>query len=83
VGQRGTVRAGNLYKCMKKALKSSIGYRIFVHHRLVPAIKRTKFVSDRISYIVLKGRWCNIIVLNVRVPSEEKNYDSKESFMRN
>ena len=32
------------------------------------------------SYIVLRGRWCNIIVLNVRAPSEDKSDDSKDSF---
>ena len=32
------------------------------------------------SYIVLRGRWCNIIVLNVPAPSEEKRDDSKDSF---
>ena len=32
------------------------------------------------SYIVLRGRWCNIIVLNVHAPSEEKSDDSKDSF---
>ena len=30
--------------------------------------------------MVLKCRWCSIIVLNVHAPSEEKNYDSKGSF---
>ena len=39
-----------------------------------------EFVSDRVSYIVLRGRWCNIIVLNVHAPSEDKNDDSKDSF---
>ena len=47
------------------------------------AVKRVQFVSDRMSYIVLRGRWCNIIVLNVHAPSEEKGDDSKDSFMRN
>ena len=32
------------------------------------------------SYIVLRGRWCNIIVLNVHAPSEFKSDDSKDSF---
>ena len=36
-------------------------------------------VSDRMSYIVLRGRWCNI-VLNVHAPSEEKSDGSKDSF---
>jgi hypothetical protein len=29
---------------------------------------------------VLRGRWCNIIVLNAHAPTEEKNGDSKDSF---
>jgi hypothetical protein len=37
----------------------------FVHKRIVSAVKRVEFVSDRLSYIILRGRWCNIIVLNV------------------
>ena len=32
------------------------------------------------SYTVLRGRWCNIIILNVHAPSEEKSDDSKDSF---
>ena len=31
------------------------------------------------SYIVLRGRWCNIIVLNVHASSEEKSDDSEDS----
>ena len=33
-----------------------------------------------VSYIVLRGQWCNIIVLNVHAPSEDKCDDSKDSF---
>jgi len=33
-----------------------------------------------VSYIVLRGRWCNIIVLNVHASSEDKSDDSKDSF---
>jgi exonuclease III len=38
-----------------------------------------EFVSDRMSYITLKGRWCDIIVLNVHAPTENKD-DIKDSF---
>ena len=51
-----------------------------MHHRIVSAAKRAEFVSDRVSYTVLRGRWCNIVVLNVHAPSEEKSDDSKGSF---
>jgi hypothetical protein len=45
----------------------------FVHRRIVSAVKRVEFVIDRLSYIVLRGRWRNIIVVNVHAPSEEKS----------
>jgi hypothetical protein len=32
------------------------------------------------SCIVLRGRWCNIIVLNAHAPTEEKSDDSKDRF---
>ena len=54
----------------------------FVHRRIVSAVKRVEFVSDRLSYIVLRGRWRNIIVVNVHTPSEEKS-DVSKVFMRN
>jgi hypothetical protein len=67
----GTVRTEDYIFLYGKEKKSSFGNRIFVNHRNVSAIKRVEFVSDRLSYIVLVGRWCNTIVLNVHAPSEE------------
>jgi len=32
------------------------------------------------TYTGLRGCWCNIIVLNVHAPNEEKSDDSKDSF---
>jgi hypothetical protein len=42
-----------------------LGTGFFVHKRTILAVKRVEFVSDRMSYIILRGRWCHIIVLNV------------------
>ena len=50
---------------------------------MVSAVKIVEFVSDRMSYIVLRGRWCKIIVLNMHPPSQEKSDDSKDSFFKN
>jgi hypothetical protein len=30
------------------------------------------------SYIILRGRWCNIIVLNVHAPTEDNIQDIKD-----
>ena len=57
-----------------------MGRGFFAHHRIVSAVKRVEFVSDRLSYIVLRGRWCDIVVLNEHAPSEEKSDDGKVSF---
>jgi len=57
-----------------------LGTGFIVDHRIVSAVKRVEFVSDRMSYIVLRGRWCNIIVLNMHAPSEDKSDDSKDNF---
>ena len=53
---------------------------MFEHQRIVPAGKRLEFVSDKMSYIVLRGRWYNIIVLNAHALTEQKHDDSKDSF---
>ena len=65
---------------MEKETKIIDGEHDFLHHRIVSAVQKVEFVRDWVSYIVLKGRWCNIIVLKVRAPSEEKSDDSKDSF---
>jgi hypothetical protein len=48
-----------------------------VNHQLgtgiISAFKRLEFVSDRMSYITLKSRWCDIIVLNLHAPTEDKD----------
>jgi hypothetical protein len=39
-----------------------------------------EIISDTKSYIILRGRWCNIIVANVHTPCEDKSDDVKNSF---
>jgi len=62
----GTVRAGDYSFFYRKGNENhQLGIGCFVHQRIASAVKRVEFVSDKVSYIVLRGRWCNIIVLNV------------------
>jgi hypothetical protein len=51
-----------------------------MHKRIISAVNRVEFVSDRMSYIILSSRWCHIIVLNVHAPTEDKTDDVKDSF---
>jgi exonuclease III len=34
-----------------------LGTGFFVHKRIVSAVIRVEFISDRMSYIILRGRW--------------------------
>jgi exonuclease III len=62
----------------------ALGTGCIVRKRIISAIKRAEFISDRMSqYVILRGRWCNIIVLIALAPTEDKNYDIKDRFMKN
>jgi hypothetical protein len=52
----------------------------FVHKRTISAVKRVEFVCDRMSYIILRGRWFHIIVLNVHALTEDNTDYVKDSF---
>jgi hypothetical protein len=55
-----------------------LGTFLFVHKRIISAVKRVEFVIGRMSYIILRHRWCHI-VLNVHASTENKIDDVKDS----
>jgi hypothetical protein len=74
--REGTIRAGDYNFFFGKGSENhQLGTGFFVHHRIVSAATTVEFVSDRVLYIVLRVRWCNIIVLNFACMSEEKRDD--------
>jgi hypothetical protein len=54
------------------------GTGFFVLKGIISAVKRVEFVSNRMSYIILKGHWCDI--LNMHAPTKDKCDDTKDSF---
>jgi hypothetical protein len=38
-----------------------LGTGLFIHKRIVSAVKWVEFVSVRMPYIILRGHWCNIL----------------------
>jgi hypothetical protein len=73
-GEGDTIRAGDCILLRGNGNKShQLRTGFFVHHRILSAVKGVEFVSDRVSYIVLRGRLCNIIVLNVHESRKEKS----------
>jgi hypothetical protein len=69
----GTEPAGNIYFYYRKGNEiHELSTDVFMHKRIISAVKRIEFVSDRMWYIILRGHWCDIIVLKVHTPQEDK-----------
>jgi hypothetical protein len=51
-----------------------------VHKKIISAVKWVEFVSDRMPYKILRGRWCHIILLNVHALREDKIDAVKDNF---
>jgi hypothetical protein len=56
-----------------------LGTGFFIHKK-ISVVWRVEFVSDRMTYIILRSRWFNIIVLDVHDLCEDKCDDVKDSF---
>lgn len=56
-----------------------LGTSFFTCTGIILAVKRSEFVNDRMSYIMLRGYWCDT-VLNVHALTEDKCHEAKDSF---
>ena len=52
----------------------------FVHNRIKSTIKKVEFISDRLSYLILRGRWYDIII-NAHAPTDDKDDLIKDRFL--
>jgi hypothetical protein len=65
--------------CGKRNENFEFGTFFFLDERIIPSFTMAEFRSDRM-YIILRGRWCHIVVLNVRPETNDKIDDGKDNF---
>jgi hypothetical protein len=70
-----------IHSSMERGMKIiSLGQVFLCIRESYQQLRRVEFVSDRMSYIILRGRWCNTSVINVHAPCEDTSDDIKDSF---
>jgi len=51
-----------------------------LHKRIRSVVTKVEFVNDRLSYIILRGHWYDITVLNVEASAKDNTDDTKDRF---
>jgi hypothetical protein len=79
---RGSTEPAGEHTCFygKWNENHELGTGFLVHKRIISAVKSIETVSDTMSYIILRGCWYDITILNIHIPTEEKIDDAKDSF---
>jgi len=60
--------------------RRQFGVGFAVHKSLVHTIKKFKVINCRIAFLIVNGKFFNIVFINVHAPTEEKSQDAKEEF---
>lgn len=60
--------------------KHELGTAFLVKNRHVNSVKNIKFVNERISYIQMKGKFCDQFYINVHAPTNVSEDETKDEF---
>jgi hypothetical protein len=57
---------------MERGIRTVNWVHVLLYIRIISAVKGVEFVSDRLSYIILRSRWLHVTVLNTNAATEDK-----------
>jgi hypothetical protein len=60
-----------------------LGIGFFIHQGIRSIIRGVEFVSNMMLNIIQGGHWCDVIILSMHAPTENKNDDKRTSFTNN
>jgi hypothetical protein len=74
----------NIHFSMERGMRIFNWVQVFFVYKknIISAVTRVEFVTDNTLYIILRGQWCHIIVLNVHAPTEDKTDGAKGSYYK-
>jgi hypothetical protein len=57
-----------------------LGTGFLAHKRIIIAVRRAEILTGWTFCIIISSHWCNIILLTVHAPCEDKSDEAKDSF---
>ncbi|KAI5737941.1 hypothetical protein M8J77_000982 [Diaphorina citri] len=60
--------------------KHTFGTGFLIKKRFQNSIQDVKFINDRISYLIIRGNFKPIFILNAHAPTEDKDQETKDEF---
>ena len=54
------------------------GFRM--KNSILSAVQNIEFVNERLSYVTIRTRWCNTVLINVHAPTDEADDNDKDTF---
>jgi len=75
------IKKKHKYNFIFTSMEMGLGIGCFIHKRIISAVNIVEFISDRLLYMIHRGHWCDIIVLNVHASTGDKSDDTKNRFL--
>ena len=64
-----SIRQGKYTFYYGGAQSHNFGTGFLIKNSILPAVQNIEFVNERLSYLTIRTRWCNTVLINVHAPT--------------